>query len=183
MLQQVAKTDDFTQEEYCAAYRELTPSRRAHIDRLTHKRRRKQALAGELLAKRLVTAFAQTDTVAIHRDEHGKPFVEMDGVYLSIAHCEDMVACAVDNVPIGIDIERIREVDDKLIDRVCTQAEAVYVREAQTAQRFCEIWTAKEAYVKMLGHSVSHFNKVSVLNVNRQVFRQGEYLIQIVAAE
>ena len=180
MIWQMTTLSDFTDEEYRIAYRDLSPTRRAHIDALTHEHRRRQSLAGEILAKRLLEK-TSSDGV-IHRDGNGKPFVDIDGIYLSIAHCDELVVCAVHNVPIGIDIERIRPVNDKLINRVCTEEEAAYVREKDTDKRFCEIWVSKEAYVKMLGHPAEHFNTFSVPSTQRQTVQHGEYIVQIVHA-
>jgi len=172
---------DFSDAEYRAADNHLSPSRHAHIDRITHQKRRQQSLAGEILVKKLLSIFLNREDVIVHCDEHGKPFA--DGAHISIAHCDDMVVCAVHHAPVGIDIERIRTVDDKLIHRVCTADEAAFVRSEQTERRFCEIWTAKEAFVKMTGQTSTPFHTISVSAMTRQMIPCGEYLIQIVTAE
>ena len=181
MLWTAATLSDFTDDEYRTAYAALSPSRRARINRITHPHRRQQALAGECLAKRLIAQFASVEQPVIHTTEAGKPFVEIDGVHFSIAHSGDIVVCAVDSRPIGIDIERVKTVDNKLIKRVCTPEEIAFVGEDATA--FCEVWTAKEAFVKMIGKSVPRFNEISVLPLHRQVFHHGEYIVQIVTTE
>ena len=40
-------------------------------------------------------------------NEHGKPYWE-NGPYFSISHCKQGIAVAIDDQPIGIDIETIR---------------------------------------------------------------------------
>lgn len=180
MLWASALLSDFSDEEYRTATRDLSPSRRAHIDRITHPLRRKQSLAGELLARRLLATVCPHGDATVHRDEHGKPFA--NGAYLSIAHCDDIVVCAVDQSPVGIDVERIRAIKDTLIDRVCTAEEAVYVRACDSNRRFCEIWTAKEAYVKMTGDTSAVFSALSVSSMKREIVPFGEYTIQIVTA-
>jgi 4'-phosphopantetheinyl transferase len=58
--------------------------------------------------------------------------------------------------PPGIDVERI---DDKrpwpaIAERFFSPRECAYLNEAPTPDRFFEIWTKKEAYVKLTGEGI-----------------------------
>ena len=53
-------------------------------------------------------------------NEHGKPYWE-NGPYFSISHCKQGIAVAVDDQPIGIDIEAIRHADEDLIARTMNE--------------------------------------------------------------
>ena len=55
-------------------------------------------------------------------NEHGKPFWP-NGPYFSISHCKHGIAVAIDEHPIGIDIEAIRHADDDLLARTMNEFE------------------------------------------------------------
>ena len=55
-------------------------------------------------------------------NEYGKPFWP-NGPYFSISHCKHGIAVAIDEHPIGIDIEAIRHADDDLLARTMNKFE------------------------------------------------------------
>ena len=65
------------------------------------------------------------------------------------------VVCAVDQQPIGVDIEQILPVDMAMADIVFTDLEKDHLYAAVTEQhrlaRFYTLWTLKESYLKALG--------------------------------
>ncbi len=152
---------DLTEEQYAAVYDALSPSRKAHIDRMKHDDARRRSLAatyvmGVLLARRGISAPVETDS-------DGKPFLKGMDMCISMSHSADAVACAVSDKPVGIDIERIRSVDRKLIDYVCNEREREY---ADTPERFFEVWTAKEASYKCDG-GVTPLRAIDTLSLQK----------------
>ena len=78
----------------------------------------------------------------------------------SLSHTRSAAAIAVtEKSPIGIDIERIRNLPlASLIDAALTEAEARLVEKMphdEKSQRFLRLWTRKEAWVKALGLGLS----------------------------
>ena len=175
----ICRTADFTQAEYDAVYGDLSASRKAHMDTFRHAGARQQSLAGELALRRLLAQAGIVDIV--DRLPGGQPVLRGGSAYVSISHCEDLVACVVSRTPVGIDIERIRPLKPGLIDRVCTPEEKAYIQDAP--ERFFEVWTAKESYFKMLGTGITDLRAVNTLCLPRQIFRDGDYIIQIVYKE
>ena len=175
------KISDFSSEEYDKAYENLSLSRKKRIDRLTAPDSRMRSLAGELLVLQTLKKEYNIDGV-IECDEKGKPYLKGNEIFISIAHSGEYVACAVDESPIGIDIEKIRDIDFKITNRVCSEEEKEYLfeNEAEKLYRFYEIWTAKEAFFKMRGTGIENFKLVNILELNRKVFNLGEYMVQIV---
>ena len=88
-------------------------------------------------------------------NEHGKPYLE-HGPYFSISHCKEGIAVAVDDQPIGIDIEHIRHADKDLIDRVMNEEERVGMDD----RKFTRLWTQKEAIVKAEGTGIVSFEQL-----------------------
>ena len=60
-------------------------------------------------------------------NEFGKPSFHLSPLtshlYFSISHCKEGIAVAIDDQPIGIDIESIRHADEELIARVMSEKE------------------------------------------------------------
>ena len=56
--------------------------------------------------------------------QHGKPYLrDYPGIHFNISHCEGLVACAFSDTETGVDVERIREVKEKVIPKVFDRAE------------------------------------------------------------
>lgn len=178
MKWKICRTCDFTQQEYAAVYEQLSPSRKAHIDAFSNAAARQNSLAGELLLRRLLSEAGIT--AVPERLPSGQPVLSGSDLHVSISHCDDRVVCAVSSEAVGIDIEKIRPIRPGMMERVCTAEELRYVRSGNETERFFEVWTAKEAYFKMVGTGITNLQAISILTLSRQVFRQEDYLIQIV---
>ena len=94
-----------------------------------------------------------------------------------------MVVCAVDDKPIGIDIEQIRPIDLKLAKRFCTKQELTYLFDGadnkEILTRFFKLWTAKEAYSKCLGKGLASINTPCSTETQTFVI-ENEYIVSIV---
>lgn len=165
-----AKINDITDlEQVCNT---LTPSRKARIERIKRADARAASLAGEWLVRRL------SGGIPVACEKSGRPYLEGCDKHISISHSGEYVACAISDGPVGIDIEKIKEYDPRLKDRVCTEAEREYVD--ADPDKFFEIWTAKEAYFKKIGTGITNFKSVDTLALDKEVYRLQEYIITIV---
>ena len=89
-------------------------------------------------------------------NEHGKPYFA-GGPYFSISHCKEGIAVAIDDMPIGIDIEAIRHADEELIKRTMNEEEQ---RQIHSDRDFIRFWTQKEAIVKAQGTGIQSFEQL-----------------------
>ena len=97
-------------------------------------------------------------------NEHGKPYLA-GGPYFSISHCKEGIAVALDDEPIGIDIESIRHADEELIRRTMNEIEQ---QQIHSNRDFTRLWTQKEAVVKMLGTGIESFEQLqNILSESR----------------
>jgi len=86
----------------------------------------------------------------------GKPRIpERPDFHYNLSHSGKWVVIAYGGSPVGVDVERIRP-DTKVrtvAARFFSPAEEAYVREIpeESCDRFFEIWTGKESYIKYLG--------------------------------
>lgn len=72
-------------------------------------------------------------------------------LFFNVSHSHDIVAIGIADVDIGIDIEKIREVDDKLKRYVSSDEEFNTIN---TNEDFFKVWTAKESLVKAQGTGI-----------------------------
>lgn len=101
-------------------------------------------------------------------NEHGKPYLE-GGPYFSISHCKAGIAVAIDDAPIGIDIETIRHANEDLVERTMNEKERLGIRELGMRE-FTRLWTQKEAIVKAEGTGIYSFEQLQhVLSTSRHL--------------
>ena len=93
-------------------------------------------------------------------NEHGKPSFRLSPLasrlHFSISHCKEGIAVAVDDQPIGIDIEGIRHAEPDLIERTMNAEE----RQDIDDRKFTRLWTQKEAVVKAQGVGICSFEQL-----------------------
>jgi len=112
-------------------------------------------------------------------NEHGKPYWE-NGPFFSISHCKQGIAVAIDDRPIGIDIEGIRHADEDLIARTMSEEE----RAGMDERKFTHLWTQKEAVVKAQGVGIQSFEQLQhIMSKSRDLeistFEKDKYIYSI----
>jgi len=87
------------------------------------------------------------------RTEHGKPFFPaFPNCHFNLSHSGTFALCALDEQPVGADIEIIRPHHSKLPRRICSEQELAWLEEQQDkASALCQLWTSKEALAKYRG--------------------------------
>ena len=115
-------------------------------------------------------------------NEHGKPFL-----FFSISHCKEGIAVAIDDHPIGIDIEAIRHADDDLLTRTMNEFEQSKIKnqksKIESDREFTRLWTQKEAIVKAQGVGIQSFEQLQTVIDNREsnieTFEKEKYIYSI----
>ncbi|MDD6021963.1 MAG: 4'-phosphopantetheinyl transferase superfamily protein [Oscillospiraceae bacterium] len=161
---------DLTEDEY-EHYRSLmSEERRKRLDGLRFEEDRKRSLCGYMLAVKALshlTGTAENDIV-IADDKNGKPFAENIGLQFSVSHSGELAVCAVGENRIGVDIEKVREVNMQSAKRFANEEELIYIfgrlpekedfksKNGETLKHFFEIWTKKEAIGKTKGVGIGY---------------------------
>ena len=138
----------------------VSAQRREQALRYKHTFGRFCCLRSWLMLQELIGPFADWTY-----NEHGKPFIE-GGPYFSISHCKNGIAVAVNDEPIGIDIEHIRKADESLIERTMSQEECQRLMANSQELRdrdFTRLWTQKEAVVKWQGTGIQSFEQLQTI--------------------
>lgn len=157
---------NFTDEEYAYWYSLMNEDKKQRVDRYRFCDDKKRTVAGEMLARRAIAEWCNVrqESISFAIGEYGKPYaIDLD-VEFNISHSGDMVVCAVDDYPVGIDIEKIRPIDLSIAKHICTDEELIYIfghkpteedyvytEDMEILTRFFELWTVKEAYGKCNG--------------------------------
>jgi 4'-phosphopantetheinyl transferase len=93
-------------------------------------------------------------------NEHGQPRIE-GGPCFSISHCKNAIAVAISHSPIGIDIEHLRTAKPELVARTMNQGEQERIWQSENPDwAFTELWTQKEAVLKMLGTGITSLDGI-----------------------
>lgn len=156
-----------------------------YLSKAQNTRESSEKFARFLLGKHLGT---DGDKLKISRNQYGKPYlVEYSNIHFNISHTKGAIACAVSDCPVGVDIERIRKIDSRVVRYFFSQQEKDYVLAdtENTDFRFTEVWTKKEAYLKFLGTGillpVEKFNvyDIHVARIGINTVAQGDYILSI----
>lgn len=105
---------------------------------------------GALLEPRFLSILGQhTDLQRnqISKNSLGKPMIE--GIHFSLAHSGDLLVAAFSDQEIGIDIEQVKE---RKYQKAIAQK---YGFLGESLDEFLREWTAREAFIKLLGSSLA----------------------------
>lgn len=140
-----------------AALRDISEQRREQALRFKHEQGRRQSvLAYLLLKKALFQEYGITENPLFEYGEHGKPsLVDHPDIYFNLSHCAEAVACAVDKVPVGIDVESVRPLKESLARYTMSDSELQVIHSAENpSMAFTRFWTMKEACLKLTGEGL-----------------------------
>lgn len=90
-------------------------------------------------------------------NRYGKPFFDnLENTFkFNISHSGDWIVCAIDHLPIGIDIEKMRRINYISLAKSCfskIEYETIIAQPTtKQSDYFFELWTLKESYIKALG--------------------------------
>lgn len=170
---------DLTAADYEKWYALMSKDKQLRVDRFRFVDDKKRTVAGEMLARKATAEWYDItpESIIFGTQKYGKPYAKGIPVEFNISHSGNMVVCAVDNNPIGIDIEQIRPIDLTIAKRICTDEELLYLFDHMPAEqdfvyttdqgvltRFFQLWTAKEASGKCLGSGIVGFTERKMLN-------------------
>ena len=110
-----------------------------------------------LLWEGLRQEYGITDAPVFDFEPNGKPFLSCrPDVHFSLSHTRNAVLCALDNRPIGADIEMIALRGlDHLLSVLSTDEREAVEQASNPSQQFLQIWTRKESYLKLTGEGLT----------------------------
>lgn len=96
---------------------------------------------------------------SIAKGTYGKPYLKGQEQYqYNISNTEGMVVCALSEVCLGVDVERIKPFRQGVLRKCASPWERTYILEnekrKEQEERFFRLWTLKESYIKMTGEGL-----------------------------
>lgn len=95
---------------------------------------------------------------SLEHDENGAPYlaksgIRLDGIFVSLSHSHGVCAAALSDLPIGIDVERVKETNgrESAIDRRFLAKFDIAIPHASASDAFFYKWTCAEACFKASG--------------------------------
>ena len=134
-------------------YLNLKSQDKRRMDKILSPNRKKQSIVGKMLLDELLkTSYGISYfDVEIIYSSSGKPYINNKNIFFSISHSFDFAACCISEKEIGIDIEKIREINIHDLKWFATENEIRYIMQtsAEIKKRSFQIFTLKEALLKM----------------------------------
>jgi 4'-phosphopantetheinyl transferase len=114
-------------------------------------------LLGGLLVKSVAISkfgFSRTET-SLAYGENSKPFFNLrSSLHFNVSHSGQWVVAAFSDKPVGIDVEKIRDVNLQIAHRFFSPEEISFLMRTPGQRRkscFFDFWTLKESYLKAIG--------------------------------
>jgi 4'-phosphopantetheinyl transferase len=164
------------------------------------------SLLGELLVKMVLTINFQLskEELVFAYSDHNKPFlIQRPNLHYNISHSGEWVVAAFSELPVGVDIEKVKKANLTVADRFFSTEEKSFIQNMEAAERdewFFNFWTVKESYLKAIGtgltkplSSFSVYFEDEIIQLNdsgkivdvniRQVNLEGGYKLSVCAFE
>lgn len=134
----------------------VSKARQEKVNKLRFQKDKNLSLgAGVLLnlaLKDMGCKFSDNDIVL---SQNGKPYIENCKVKFNLSHSGTKVMCAVSKDDIGCDVEKVKDIDDKIAKRFFHNEEYDYILsqkgEEKQKDAFFRLWTLKESFLKITG--------------------------------
>lgn len=144
------------------------------IQKFINEKDKMRTLIGEILIRTIIIEHlgVSNKNIEFKKNLYGKPYVEdYPNIHFNISHSGEYVLCAFDNKPIGVDIEEIKDIEfEDIIKSFFAEQEIYYIINGEKntqINRFYDIWTLKESYIKCLGQGLSIPLKSFVIEVDK----------------
>lgn len=122
-----------------------------------------QTLTGDLLIRFLAIQYlgVNNQNLLFQTTEFGKPYLVTSNqpFHFNLSHSGHWVICAVDQSPVGIDVQLMESIDLNLAKNVLTPQDYRHYLKLSPEQRldyFYDLWTLRESLLKLTGQSLSN---------------------------
>lgn len=136
--------------------------KKCKVKNFINKKDKIRTLIGEILVRTIIIEELEIRNkyIKFEKNKYGKPYIKKyTNFNFNISHSGDFVVCAIDNRPIGIDIENVKPIKyEDIAKSFFAIKEFDYIIKNDSDSRlnkFYEMWTLKESYVKCCGQGLS----------------------------
>ncbi|MCY6958996.1 4'-phosphopantetheinyl transferase family protein [Clostridium brassicae] len=140
----------------------ISCEKRSKANKLLNKNDKIQTIVADIIIRiQLIKHFnIRNESICFNKNIYGKPYVEkIKNFHFNISHSGEYVAVAISKQKVGIDIEKIKNIDYfDIAENFFTNKELKYImrpNKQESLERFYDIWTLKESYIKFNGKGLS----------------------------
>ncbi len=152
---------DINKEKLYKLCLSIDSEKRCKIEKFINKKDKIRTLIGEILIRTIIIEELgiKNRYIKFQKNHFGKPYLkECSKFNFNISHSGDFVVCAIDDKPIGIDIEEVKNIEYyEIAKNFFTKREYEYIVKHNSdapLSKFYEIWTLKESYIKCCGQGL-----------------------------
>ncbi len=136
-----------------------TPAKRTKIRRFICEEDRLSSLFADLLIRSIIMKKTglKNEEIDFGKNAFGKPFLMgRDDFHFNLSHSGVWVVAAVDSQPVGVDVEKISDIDLGIADSFFSEDEHKDLMGQNNKQDyFFKLWSLKESYIKIIGKGLS----------------------------
>jgi len=156
----------------------LSDTRREKIRRLRlAKSKTSSAVVYLLLRLALMETYGINEVVEFDYCGNGKPVLkDHPQIHFNLSHTSDTAACVVADAAVGVDVQSITNVKDRVARRVLTDAEYNgFLTSPEPEKYFCEIWSIKESFLKKTGQGIAaELSEISAADIYDKMVIKGD---------
>ncbi|MFB4330818.1 4'-phosphopantetheinyl transferase family protein [Paenibacillus sp. CR_12] len=153
----IRNSDHIRDETFRALFQRLSPGRQEYVSKFRRASDYQRSVLGDALAHRMLRdkLGRERTNMEIIRNAYGKPFLkDHDNLHFNVSHSGQWVVCAVGYEPVGIDVEKMENIDMDIAKRYFHKTEfnaLLNCPPSERLSRFFDLWTLKESYIKAVG--------------------------------
>lgn len=146
------------QEYMSQALAELPQEEQNRILQIRTPKQRVLSLAARILLYKIGHSYGITDFHMTH-GKHGKPVLSaMPQFQFNLSHSGNFAALAYSTLPVGVDVEQVREYIPKHLEKILSPEEQIFLEQQENQfEVFTKLWTRKESFVKWKGERIFRF--------------------------
>ena len=146
--------------------KELPNIRKEKAEKLIFEKDKKLSIGVYLLLKKALAIHKlKIENFEFMYDQKGKPFLKNCPYSFSLSHSGEYVMVGLSKFPIGVDIQETKKVDPKVLKFICNDSDLYFYNTARDKDDFFyQMWTSKEAILKLNGNNLSDGMKNIVVN-------------------
>lgn len=148
---------DFGKEilRYESLLASVDDERKVQIAKLFQVNDKIRALLSRKLTEYAICHFANLSPSSLFfgKEKYGKPkLLSHPKIFFNVSHCDSWIVCAVEEKPIGLDIEKIASLNSDTLEIFCSTSERNELKVSRWPEfQYYQYWTIKEAMLKLVG--------------------------------
>lgn len=191
----VLKIQNFSEIDISKIKEYISKEKMIRVNKLVKNEDKIRGIYGELIIRKMIIDKIKINNSNINFgfNRYGKPYLKgREDIQFNVSHSGQYIVCCLDDKPSGIDVEKIIPIELKgIAESFLSLSEQNYIFGQNTLEesinRFYEIWTLRESFVKCVGRGLSislnefyiYFDKKGQIKVDIKEFDSNYFFKKI----